>query len=65
MTVSDDEIGFDPTREPPDGKTHTGLENVRVRLAGMCGGSLRVESMPGSGTTATILIPKKEQSRIV
>ena len=59
VTVTDDGIGFDPTREPPDDKTHIGLENVRARLLRQVGGTLRVESVPGSGNKATITIPKR------
>ena len=43
-----------------DGKRHVGIENVRQRLANMCGGSLTIESESGVGTNATIRIPKGE-----
>ncbi len=58
ITVSDDGVGFDPERVPGDGG-HTGLANVRTRLAGQCGGGLDIESVPGRGTTVEIYIPKK------
>ena len=58
VRVCDDGVGFDPTRKKDDGKAHIGIENVRSRLRTMCGGSLEIKSVPGSGTTATIKIPK-------
>lgn len=58
VRVCDDGVGFDPTRKKDDGKAHIGIENVRNRLRTMCGGSLEIKSVPGSGTTATIKIPK-------
>ena len=58
IRVCDDGVGFDPTEKKDDGRAHIGIENVRNRLQTMCGGSLEIESVPGSGTTATIKIPK-------
>jgi len=57
ITVTDDGVGFRVRGD--DGKTHVGLENVRSRLASMCGGSLDLRSEPGVGTTAIITIPKE------
>ena len=59
VTVSDDGPGFDPTVFPADGETHVGLQNVQERLQRVCGGSLRIDSAPGKGCRATILIPKE------
>lgn len=61
VIVGDNGMGFDPGKPPADGRTHTGLDNVRYRLENMCGGSLIVESVPGQGTQATIRIPKKRR----
>ncbi len=58
VSVTDFGPGFDPTRVPEDGKTHVGLQNVRERLAQVCGGRLEIQSAPGLGTTATILLPR-------
>ena len=41
-----------------DGKSQKGLENIKNRLASMCGGSLSVYSKPGVGTRVSIKIPK-------
>ncbi|MDO4540040.1 MAG: histidine kinase [Syntrophomonadaceae bacterium] len=58
VTISDDGAGYDPYATQADGRTHIGVSNVRDRLAAMCHGSLSIESSPGAGTTATIMIPK-------
>ena len=44
--------------EKKDGRIHVGIQNVRRRIADMCGGSLQVESTPGVGTTVTIVLPR-------
>ena len=58
IKVSDTGCGFDPEKPKNDGKRHVGIENVRQRLSNMCEGSLTIESQPGEGTVATIMIPK-------
>ena len=58
IEVSDTGCGFDPSAAKNDGKRHVGIENVRQRLSNMCAGSLTIESDIGTGTRATILIPK-------
>ncbi len=58
VTVSDNGAGFDDrTAAAEDGRAHIGIQNVRVRLAEGCRGTLEVRSAPGKGTTATIRIP--------
>lgn len=59
ITVSDDGPGFDPDRELQDGHSHIGIANVRERLHQVVGGSLRIDSAPGAGTRAVIVIPKE------
>ncbi|MCQ2508004.1 MAG: histidine kinase [Dorea sp.] len=59
ITVSDDGMGFDPTRLPEDGRSHVGIENVRARLEAMCGGKLLIESTKNVGTVATIILEEK------
>lgn len=61
VVITDDGPGFDPSRLPGDGETHVGIANVRQRLAQVCGGSLEIRSVPGRGTTATIILPKGKQ----
>ena len=58
VEVKDDGVGFDP-REPIDEKKHVGLRNIRGRLKEMVDGVLTLESKPGGGTKAVIMIPKE------
>ena len=59
VEIRDDGPGFDPGRTPETGRSHVGIRNVRERLERMCGGALRVESAPGQGTVATMILPKE------
>jgi signal transduction histidine kinase len=64
VIITDDGVGFEQEKTdngnyPTDGQQHIGINNVRLRLSAQCGGSLKIESKPGAGTTATIIIPKK------
>lgn len=59
VIVSDDGTGFDPYAKQEDGRTHTGITNVKERLWSMIGATLEVKSEPGAGTTAIITVPKK------
>ncbi|WP_392887390.1 sensor histidine kinase [Eubacterium limosum] len=59
LTISDDGVGFDPSVKKDDGRSHIGIDNVRSRLENQCGGRLTVTTEPGSGTTATIILPKR------
>lgn len=56
ILVADDGAGFDTSKPLSKDKTHVGINNVKHRLATLCGGSLTIESAPGAGTRATILI---------
>jgi len=68
IIITDDGIGFEQEKiangiypkgiYPHDGQQHIGINNVRLRLSAQCGGSLEIESKPGVGTTAAIIIPK-------
>ena len=60
ITVTDDGPGFDPANPKPknDGRANIGIQNVRERLRSVCGGELRIESKPGEGTRATLVLPK-------
>jgi len=55
LTVRDDGEGFDPETPQPEG--HYGLAIMRER-AQVAGGSIQIESAPGSGTVATVRFPK-------
>ena len=58
VEVTDDDVGFD-TDAPIDEKKHVGLRNIRGRLKAMVNGALVMESTPGVGTKAIIMIPKE------
>ena len=58
VEVKDDGVGFD-TSLPIDDKKHVGLRNIRGRLKAMVDGTLILESQPGVGTKAVIMIPKE------
>jgi len=59
IIVSDDGAGFEQDKINDDGQQHIGINNVRLRLSAQCGGSLEIESKPGAGTSAKIIIPKQ------
>lgn len=58
VLVEDDGVGFD-TSAPLDEKKHIGIRNIRDRLKIMVDGRLDIESTPGVGTKATVIIPKE------
>lgn len=60
VTIEDDGVGFDPEAPMSDGRKHVGIENVKHRLAVMCGGSIEIKSERGTGTLVTIRIPKEK-----
>lgn len=60
IKVEDDGIGFDVNKPDPSHEAHIGIQNVRERLARVCGGTLEIHSEIGKGTTAVLSIPKGE-----
>ncbi|PYI49962.1 sensor histidine kinase [Paenibacillus flagellatus] len=62
IVIIDDGVGFTFLPEPSKGEPRVGIRNVRRRLEELCGGSLQIESIPGTGTTAIIIIPKEGKS---
>jgi two-component system sensor histidine kinase UhpB len=54
VVVQDDGAGF--TRGPDDGLPHHGMASMRERAA-MLSAELRVESVPGAGTTVKVSVP--------
>lgn len=62
INVRDNGPGFDPANPPKNNSTHIGIASVRSRLANMVGGSMTVDSVPGTGTTVTITIPKNKEA---
>ena len=60
ISVEDDGAGFDIQANSGDnGQSHIGLNNVRERLRRISGGDLQIESAPGQGCRATIILPKE------
>ena len=55
MTVADDGVGFDPGAQRSGGD-HWGLKNMRER-AHAVGGTLRIVSVPGTGTRIIAEVP--------
>lgn len=62
INVRDNGPGFDPNDPPQNNSTHIGIASVRSRLANMVGGSMSVDSVPGTGATVTITIPKNKEA---
>ena len=58
VEVTDDGVGFDMNAGYDETK-HVGIKNIRGRIEAMCSGTLTIESKIGSGTKATIKIPKE------
>lgn len=56
INITDDGIGFDPAKINPESGKHFGLMFMRERMA-QIGGSVIVESQPGSGTTVLLDVP--------
>ena len=59
VVIEDDGAGFDPelpASTVPGARRRLGLLGMRERL-GLIGGTLRVESSPGAGTTLFVVIP--------
>lgn len=59
VTVIDDGVGFADVPEGGDSRSHIGVDNVRERLACLCGGTLSLQSKADKGTVVTITIPKE------
>ena len=59
IEIRDNGVGFDPNAQHRPGETHIGIENVRSRVEQLCGGTMRVESEIGIGTTVTLRIPEQ------
>ena len=59
MTVEDNGAGFDTNKlNEREEKNSVGIANTRNRVEIMCRGELKIESEPGKGTRAIIIIPE-------
>ena len=67
VIISDDGVGFDMEEvkkrqeSESDGRSHVGMENTKRRLKDLCDGEVVIESTPGEGTVATMILPKSGQ----
>lgn len=59
IEIIDDGEGFDTE----NAEMHVGIENVRSRVATMCGGEVTIKSTVGIGTRVRLEIPKKKGKR--
>lgn len=59
IRVADDGTGFSEAEEKA--KKGIGLQNIRQRVK-LCGGTIQVRSIPGSGTTVHITLPLSKKS---
>lgn len=62
VIIADDGVGFDMNApKKDDGRSHVGMENTKKRLRDMCGADIIITSKVGEGTTARVVIPKKDK----
>ena len=59
ILVEDDGVGFDPSSLVSQDSSHVGFSNAASRLADH-GGTIVIDSDPGSGTRVTVTIPKDQ-----
>ena len=66
IIINDNGKGFDTKAvvNSDEKRSHIGLQNVKDRISGMCGGTLTVDSVIGQGTTVTIMIPETIEKSI-
>jgi glucose-6-phosphate-specific signal transduction histidine kinase len=57
ISVKDNGVGFDTSKDQNDNRIHLGIVNVKKRLELRCSGTLQVDSKPGEGTIVTLRIP--------
>ncbi len=63
VLVEDDGPGFSAGAAETGGEGHVGLQNVRERLALLCGGTLNVAPCAGGGTVVTVFVPADGKAR--
>ena len=62
IIIADNGVGFDVDTLTEEGTRHIGIRNVRERIESMCGGTLEIDSISGTGTTVTIRIPAQKEA---
>lgn len=58
VVVEDNGAGFDTKKLKKKDKGSVGITNTQNRVEIMCGGEFKIESEPGKGTKAVIIIPE-------
>ena len=61
IIIEDDGVGYDSNARVSE--KSVGMQNIVFRLGHMVNGTLKMESIVGIGTKATIIIPKKEAKK--
>ena len=61
LEVMDDGIGFDVKQMEKLDQSHIGLRNVKNRCEMICGGSMKVESEIGKGSSVMLFLPEKDE----
>ena len=59
VEITDDGIGFDPSVQKKDNRSHVGFTNIKSRLETMLNADISVESEINVGTKTLITLPKK------
>ena len=63
ISVIDNGPGFSRENTEDFGeRSHIGIDNVRERLRVICNGELQIQSVPGQGTRAIIMLPKENET---
>jgi signal transduction histidine kinase len=62
LTVRDDGRGFTPGSQLGPDQGHFGLSGMRERIERL-GGTLSIDSQPGSGTTVRAVVPTRDYDR--
>lgn len=63
IIIEDNGVGFDVNEQKNDGRSHIGMNNIKVRLKEMLNAQVEINSVINKGTKVTISIPKEEDAK--
>lgn len=63
IIIEDNGVGFDVNEQKNDGRSHIGMNNIKVRLKEMLNAQVEIKSVINKGTKVTISIPKEEDDK--